>query len=88
MLSDVLTPFILSLYTCSACLLRTSCRYKSLGQSAQRWNIIKHWIEVGLFLILHISYIEYVGIELISAVIPVCCGLPLAIESFSLVTAE
>jgi hypothetical protein len=27
-----------------------------------------------------------VGIELISAVIPICCGLPLAIESFFLVT--
>jgi hypothetical protein len=31
-------------------------------------------------------YIAYFGIELISIVIPVCCGLPLAIESFSLVT--
>jgi hypothetical protein len=41
------------------------------------------WIEVGFFLILHISYIAHVGIELISAVIPVCCGLPLAIEIFS-----
>jgi hypothetical protein len=28
----------------------------------------------------------YVGIELISAAIPICCGLPLAIESFSLIT--
>jgi hypothetical protein len=31
-------------------------------------------------------YIAYVGIELISAVIPACCGLPLTIEIFSLVT--
>ena len=31
-------------------------------------------------------YIAHVGIELISAVIPVCCGLPLAINFFSLVT--
>ena len=31
-------------------------------------------------------YTTHVGIELISAVIPVCCGLPLAMEIFSLVT--
>ena len=30
-------------------------------------------------------YITYNGIELISVVIPICCGLPLAIESFSLI---
>jgi hypothetical protein len=84
--SDVLIPFISSLYTCFSYLLRTSRRYKALGQSAQWCNIIKCWIEVGLFLVLHIVYIAYVEIELISAVTSVCCGLPLAIESFSLVT--
>jgi hypothetical protein len=53
--SNVLTPFISSLCTFSTCLSRTSCRYKDLGQSAQRWNFIKRWIEVGIFLVLHIS---------------------------------
>lgn len=51
MLSDVLTPYIPSLYTFSAHLLRTYHMYKALGQSAQRWNIIERWIEVGLYLI-------------------------------------
>ena len=57
---------------------------------------IKLWIEVlnggtssnvgSRFLSCTLVYIEYIGIELIYAVIPVCCGLPLDIESFSLVT--
>ena len=33
--------YILSLYTCIACLLKTFCKCKSLGQSAQRLNDIK-----------------------------------------------
>jgi hypothetical protein len=43
-------------------------------------------IVVGFFLLLHISYIVHVGIELISTIILVCCGLSLAIESFYLIT--
>jgi hypothetical protein len=39
-----------------------------------------------VFLSCTLVYIAYNGIELISIVIPVCCGLPLAIDNFSLVT--
>jgi hypothetical protein len=48
-------------------------------------DFIKRLDEVGLLSCLAIIfvYIEYLRIELISAVIFVCCGSPLAIERFS-----
>jgi hypothetical protein len=35
------------------------------------------------YLVSIFSYIEYLRLELISAVISVCCGLPLSIDIFS-----
>jgi hypothetical protein len=48
-------------------------------------EFIEHLDEVGFLSCLASTfvYITYLRIELISAVISICCGFPLAIESFS-----
>jgi hypothetical protein len=49
-------------------------------------DFIEHLDEVGYLscLVSIFVYIAYVGLELIFAVISIYCGLPLAIEKFSL----
>jgi hypothetical protein len=48
-------------------------------------DFIEHMDEVGFLscLVRIFVYIAYLGLELISAIISVCCGLPHAIERFS-----
>jgi hypothetical protein len=48
-------------------------------------DFIEHLDEVGLLSCLSsiFVYIAYLGLELISVVISIYCGLPLAIERFS-----
>ena len=48
-------------------------------------DFIEHLDEVGILSCLAsiFVYIAYLRIELISAIISVCCGFPLAIERFS-----